>query len=43
MRVPSVILPEENNMIINPLHPDYAQVTLTVVRPFVFDQRMYKQ
>jgi RES domain-containing protein len=43
MRVPSVILPEENNVIVNPLHPEYAKVELTVVRPFTFDQRMYKQ
>jgi RES domain-containing protein len=43
MRVPSVILPEENNVIVNPLHPDYAKVELTVVRPFTFDQRMYTQ
>jgi len=43
MRVPSVILPEESNVIVNSLHPDYAQVKLTVVRPFTFDQRMYKQ
>lgn len=43
MRVPSVILPEESNVIVNPLHTDYAQVKLTVVRPFTFDQRMYKQ
>lgn len=43
MRVPSVILPEEHNVIVNPLHPDYAKVELTVVRPFTFDQRMYKQ
>jgi RES domain-containing protein len=43
MRVPSVVLPEESNVIVNPLHPNYAQVKLTVVRPFTFDQRMYKQ
>jgi RES domain-containing protein len=43
MRVPSVVLPEESNVIVNPQHPDYARVELTVLRPFTFDGRMYKQ
>lgn len=43
MRVPSVVLPEESNVIINPQHSDYVRVQLTVVRPFTFDGRMYKQ
>lgn len=43
MRVPSVVLPEENNVIVNPLHQGYAQVQLTLIRPFTFDRRMYKQ
>jgi RES domain-containing protein len=43
MRVPSVVLPEESNVIVNPQHPDYVRVQLTVVRPFTFDGRMYKQ
>jgi RES domain-containing protein len=43
MRVPSVVLPEESNVIVNPQHPDYVHVQLSVVRPFTFDGRMYKQ
>lgn len=43
MRVPSAVLPEESNVILNPRHPDFEHVTLTVVRPFSFDQRMFKQ
>jgi RES domain-containing protein len=43
MRVPSVVLPEESNVIVNPQHSDYVRVQLTVVRPFTFDGRMYKQ
>ncbi|WP_036177544.1 RES family NAD+ phosphorylase [Massilia sp. 9096] len=43
MRVPSVVLPEESNVIVNPLHPDYVRVKLTMLRPFTFDRRMYKQ
>jgi RES domain-containing protein len=43
MRVPSAVLPEESNVILNPRHPDFQHVKLTIVRPFSFDQRMFKQ
>ena len=43
MRVPSAVLLEESNVILNPRHPDFEHVVLTVVRPFSFDQRMFKQ
>lgn len=43
MRVPSVVLPEESNVIVNPLHRDYALVQLSILRPFSFDQRMFRQ
>jgi RES domain-containing protein len=43
MRVPSAVLPEESNVIVNPRHPDFERVQLTVIRPFSFDQRMFKQ
>ncbi|TCS72925.1 RES domain-containing protein [Sulfuritortus calidifontis] len=39
--VPSVIVPESRNAVINPLHPRYAEVALSVVRDFRFDPRMY--
>lgn len=42
LSVPSVILPEERNVILNPYHPAYAAVMLNIVRPFTFDQRMFK-
>lgn len=40
MLVPSVIIPEACNAVINPNHPDYNQVTLSIYRPFEFDDRM---
>jgi RES domain-containing protein len=43
MRVPSAVLPEESNVIVNPRHADYARVAMTVVRPFSFDGRMFKR
>ncbi|MES2262069.1 MAG: RES domain-containing protein [Pseudomonadota bacterium] len=42
LKVPSAIVPEEANVILNPHHPDYVQVTLSVIRPFTFDERMFK-
>jgi RES domain-containing protein len=40
--VPSAIVPESTNAVINPLHPAYKDVKLKVVRDFTFDARMYK-
>lgn len=38
--VPSVIVPEEFNVLINPLHGDAARIAATKVRPWVYDQRL---
>lgn len=42
MCIPSAVL-EESNVILNPRHPDFQHVDLAIVRPFSFDQRMFKQ
>lgn len=42
MLVPSAIIPESLNAVINPGHPAYSRVTLEVVREFSFDGRMFK-
>jgi RES domain-containing protein len=42
MAVPSVIIPDERNILLNPSHPDYAKVTMAIIRPFVYDERMKK-
>lgn len=41
MRVPSVIVGEGINLVINPEHPAYADVKLGIVRSFRFDPRMF--
>lgn len=38
--VPSAVLPEERNLVINPLHPRFTDVTMKVVRKFDFDERL---
>lgn len=43
MEVPSVLMPEEHNVLFNPNHADYAKVKMSVVRPFNFDKRMLKR
>jgi hypothetical protein len=37
-----VIIPEERNILINPLHPDAGRVTLTKVRRWLYDPRLAK-
>lgn len=38
--VPSVIVPEEVNVLINPRHPDAAGITATKVRRWLYDSRI---
>jgi len=40
LRVPSVLVPEESNVLVNPLHADAAGVRATGSRPFSFDVRL---
>lgn len=38
--VPSVIMPDSCNIVLNPNHPAFANVVMTVIRPFEFDSRL---
>lgn len=38
--VPSVIVPEERNALINPLHPDAARIKARKVRKWLYDPRL---
>lgn len=38
--VPSAIVPEALNIVINPLHPKFAKARMEIQRPFKFDQRL---
>lgn len=42
LRVPSVILPQEHNLLLNPAHPEFAQVRVVEAQPFSFDERLRK-
>jgi RES domain-containing protein len=38
--VPSVVIAEESNVLINPVHADSTRMTATKVRRFLFDHRV---
>jgi RES domain-containing protein len=42
LRVPSAIVPEEDNLLIQPLHPDAAGMVVALVRRFAFDPRLLR-
>jgi RES domain-containing protein len=39
-KVPSVIIPDESNYLLNPAHPDFARCILGKAKPFKFDPRL---
>lgn len=43
MLVPSVIVPEEQNLLINPAHPDAGRITARKVRKWLYDPRMIRK
>ena len=42
LRVPSIIVPDEYNVLINPLHPDSRAITALKIRKFLYDPRLTK-
>jgi RES domain-containing protein len=42
LRVPSVIVPEECVVLINPLHPDHSKVKVRKTSSFAFDGRLFE-
>lgn len=40
LQVPSVIVPNENNYLINPRHPDFHRIRIGPPVPFTFDERL---
>jgi len=43
LAVPSAVIPQEMNYLVNPLHPGFKQIRLAKPEPFVFDRRMWKR
>jgi len=42
LQVPSVIIPQENNLILNPSHKAFRRLTIGPAEPFTFDPRLWK-
>lgn len=40
LQVPSSIIEEEVNYLLNPMHPDFKRIKIVKSRPFVFDKRI---
>ena len=40
LAVPSAIIAEERNYLLNPQHPDFARVTTSLPEPFPYDERL---
>ncbi len=40
LRIPSVLVPEESNVLVNPMHPDAVEVRLIGSRHFSYDVRL---
>jgi len=43
LAVPSVVVPQERNLLLNPEHPDFARLALGGPIPFSFDRRLAKR
>jgi len=43
LRVPSVVVPDEFNALINPKHPDMNRVVISSVESYMFDRRLLRK
>jgi RES domain-containing protein len=41
LKVPSAVVNEENNFLINPMHKDFKKIRITEARKFEFDNRLF--
>jgi RES domain-containing protein len=42
LKVPSAIIAEEHNFLVNPNHPDFKKIKIKKSKPFIFDERLYR-
>ncbi len=43
LKVPSAVVQEEYNYLVNPNHRDFHKVKIIAVEPFTFDERLFKK
>jgi hypothetical protein len=42
LRVPSILVPGESNLLLNPQHPQFKRLKISKPEPFDFDGRLWK-
>ena len=42
LSVPSAIVPESRNLLLNPAHPDAERASIAAIRRFAFDGRLWR-
>jgi len=42
LEVPSIVVEDEWNVLLNPAHPDFSKIVKAIPKPFHFDQRLFK-
>ncbi|MBI5099692.1 MAG: RES family NAD+ phosphorylase [Nitrospirae bacterium] len=42
LRVPSALIPDEHNLVLNPGHADFIKIKTGKPQPFTLDERMWK-
>ena len=42
LKVPSVVVDEDWNVLLNPKHPEFAKVKIGSAKPFRFDERLFR-
>lgn len=43
LKVPSAIVPQEHNYILNPNHSDFSEIIITKIESFTFDNRLFNR
>jgi RES domain-containing protein len=43
LSVPSVVIPQERNFVLNPSHREFSRLTIGHSEPFTFDPRLWKE
>lgn len=43
LRVPSAVIPEEHNYLLNPAHPQFNEIKIGKPEPFAFDSRLIEK
>ena len=41
LKIPSAVISEENNYLLNPLHTDFKKIVIRKSSPFKFDNRLF--